>query len=139
MEETGIPGHASKNPSMHRLQRLLGELGLNYEAEGDVVRIHYEGVVIELSDYGDEIQVQVELVPEHSDIVERDALMFYVFGLASSMLGVEEYGVDSVAGYSMLWASKRYSSLEEAVGELEELVRFLVEAVGRTRKCLLPG
>ena len=133
MEELGIPGHASKRPSMHRLQQLLRELGLSFEAEGETVRIHVGGIVLELSDYGEEIQVQVEVVPEPAASPEENARSFYLFGLASALIRAEEYGVERIAGYTMIWASRSLGSLEEAVNLLEGAVMRVASAASNPK------
>ncbi len=127
LEELGIPGHASKKPSMHRLQTMLRELGLSFEAEGDTIRIHFEGITIELNDYNENIQVQIEITPDPNTLPEEAAKNFYLFGLATALIRAEEYGIENLSGYTILWAARNLDTLEDAVELIEKTIRKLIE------------
>ncbi|MEN2999252.1 MAG: hypothetical protein ABDH61_01565 [Acidilobaceae archaeon] len=122
----GIPGHASHNRHLLRLQRALKELGYSYEAEGDVTRIHLEGSLVEVRDepgIGLALLLTAALPYKCEDDCASSVVSFST--LLSMMKKEAEYELDrSIPGYPMLRARVVF----ENVGDLvETLIKSLDE------------
>ncbi len=122
-----VPGHVSWRRPVESFQKSLKELGVSFEAEGDVTRIHVDGVVIEVS-WDSGIGVIQATLPLPCDGGDADyyvrAFKAFAFILAS-LNGVSfEYDLDlSIPGYPMLRARSSFSSFEV-------LASFLVKVLG---------
>lgn len=122
----GIPGHASHNRHLLRLQRALKELGYSYEAEGDVTRVHVEGALVEVRDEpGIGLALLLTAALPYS-CREDCASSIVPFSFLLSSMGREvEYELDkSIPGYPMLRARVVFENTESLV---ETLIKSLDE------------
>ena len=127
-DELGIPGHASHKDEIKRVQELAGELGLSYEAEGDMTRIALGDLLIEVRDEpGGEGVIQVMAVmPEPGSAHDVLCSMARVI---DAVRGYErfEYSLEPIAGYSTLSFTAYYTDIFEAYRNIEPVLRVLAE------------
>jgi len=130
--EEGIPGHASVGGPVRVLQRFLRDNGFSFEAEGDVTRIHVDGVLVEVRDepsIGLAVLASLPLPYGFSD-VDFHVRAALSFTLLLAMLGRPvSYDVDSsLEGYPVLRARIVFEDAETLVSSL---IRVLSEFKGR--------
>ena len=128
-DELGIPGHASHKDEIKRVQELAGELGLSYEAEGDMTRIALGDLLVEVRDEpGGEGVIQVMAVmPEPGS---ARSVLCSMARVIDAVRGYErfEYSLESIAGYSTLSFTAYYTDIFEAYRNIEPVLRVLAEA-----------
>ena len=128
-DELGIPGHASHRGEIKRIQELAGELGLSYEAEGDMTRIALGDLLVEVRDEpGGEGVIQVMAVmPEPGS---AHGVLCPMARVIDAIRGYEryEYSLESIAGYSTLSFTAYYTDIFEAYRNIEPVLRVLAEA-----------
>ncbi|MEB3774860.1 MAG: hypothetical protein GSR86_08045 [Desulfurococcales archaeon] len=132
-EELGIPGHASHREEVRELQRLLSMLGVRYEAEGDVTRIHIDGLVVEVKDEPGRGVIIEEIIPLPGASGEDPEYYIQAFKAGMEIIaGAGEgftvsYSVDEAApGYPVLRATLNVGGLDDAYRLLRSILESLM-------------
>jgi len=130
--EEGIPGHASHKPKIRDIQRMLSTIGLNYEVEGDLIRVHLDNTLVEIKDEpgGKIIMEFLTSLPRETGEPSTDYL--HQFSLILSMLEAIgpgksiKYDIDEAApGYPVLRIYIQLPSLEDAYELLAIVLNYL--------------
>lgn len=120
--EEGIPGHASHEEPLRVLQRFLRDEGFQFEAEGDVTRIHLHGAIIEVSDEpGVGLVVSASLpLPYGGGDAKYFAEAAKAFSSILALLGrpVDYYVDSSLEEYPILRARVIFEDVESLVSSL---------------------
>ena len=130
--EEGIPGHASFVGPLRVLQRFLRDGGFQFEAEGDVTRIHLHGAIIEVSDEpGVGLVVSASLpLPYGGGDVRYFAEAAQAFSSILVLLGrpVSYYVDSSLEEYPILRARVIFEDVESLVSSLVNALSKLKES-----------
>jgi len=129
-EEFGIPGHAGKSSAARLLQKRLRELGVSFEAEGEVTRVHVGGIIVEAKDDPDLgliVQVEAPLPGGGEDPEEAAATLASFARAVLAAGGRPRYEVEEVVeGYPTIIA---VIPVEDQLEQAEAVLR-IVEEVG---------
>ena len=130
-EPTGIPGHVGGEGPSRRLQETLKALGISFEAEGEVTRIHLGEAIVEVKDdpeHGYITQIQVPL-PVPGDDPSGALEAFRVLAvILSSLEGEVHYSVEEIVpGYPSLIG---FVSYRDRTRQVEELLLALYRYLG---------
>ena len=124
-----IPGHASHREEIKRIQELAGELGLSYEAEGDMTRVALGDLLVEVRDEpgGNGVIQVMTVMPEPGS---ASSVLCTMARVMDAIEGYEryEYGMETIAGYSTLSFTAYYTDIFEAYRRFEPVLRVLAEA-----------
>ncbi|MEB3780142.1 MAG: hypothetical protein GSR85_07925 [Desulfurococcales archaeon] len=130
-DELGIPGHAGHSSAAKLLQSALKDLGVRFEAEGDMTRIMLDGAVIEVRDEpgGGYIVLATLSLPAEAgeDPGEYIEAFSRVLGVFMRLRGRIRYELDSsLQDYPMLRIYVIYDDLYQLAEDLVEAVRAVV-------------
>ena len=131
-EELGIPGHAAHGGFARKLQSFLKAEGFRYEAEGDVTRIHLNGLILEVKDEpGRGVILMASLsLPTEAGQAALEAIAGFqkLFRVLGTLSGEIEYELDkSLPGYPMLRVVVAYANVESLVNDLIEALKLIKE------------
>ncbi|BAA79354.2 hypothetical protein APE_0399.1 [Aeropyrum pernix K1] len=119
--EEGIPGHAGRGVS-GAFQRRLSEMGCQFEAEGDVTRIHVAGGLVEVKDepgVGPIVEASIPLPVDPSTVGESLEGMKALLGLMTMLGRPLSYQLDdSLPGFPILRVKAVFETLEDAYSSL---------------------
>ncbi|BAN89758.1 hypothetical protein [Aeropyrum camini] len=126
--EEGIPGHAGRGVP-GAFQRRLSEMGCQFEAEGDVTRIHLAGGVVEVKDepgVGPIVEASIPLPVDPSTVGESLEGMRALLGLMTMLGRPLSYQLDdSLPQFPILRVKAVFETLEDAyealAGALERM------------------
>ncbi len=133
-DEAGIPGHAGHTSAAKLLQSALKNLGIRFEAEGDMTRIMLDGAIVEVRDEpggGFIVLATLPLPAEPSDDIQsyKEALSI-VLDLFMKLKGRIRYEIDSsLQDYPML---RMYIIYDDLYQLAEDLVEALEVMLGRS-------
>ncbi len=130
-DELGIPGHAGHSSAAKLLQSALKDLGVRFEAEGDMTRIMLDGAVIEVRDEpgGGYIVLATLSLPAEAgeDPGEYIGAFSRVLSVFMRLRGRIRYELDSsLQDYPMLRIYVIYDDLYQLAEDLVEAVRTVV-------------
>ncbi|ABM80359.1 hypothetical protein [Hyperthermus butylicus] len=133
--ETGIPGHSSSKDWAKRIQSFLREKGISFEAEGENIRIHVDGVTVEVTEApsGENYAVVITLpLPASSSEADEQTRGTIDAGFKlAGLLDAEELGYEldtSIPGYPSLRIVVEYKDPNKLADKLiDALEKYGVE------------